>query len=79
MKKLIDVHSVRHDLPKQIRRTRALMRAELILEGKSTEDAKAISDRTHRRVYKAWIKQFADDHPELEDCARMVLKREGVL
>lgn len=79
MKKLIDVHTVRHDLPRQIRRTRTKLRAELALEGKSADQAKAICERTHTRVYKAWLKQFADDHPHLEDCARRVLKREGVL
>lgn len=82
MAKLMDVQRVMTELPRQIKRTRAKMVAELITEGKSTSEAKRISDATHRRVYKNWLCDFSEEHyhrPGLIDAAERTLKRIGVL
>ncbi len=77
---MIDVKRIMDDLPKQIRRTRAKMVAELLLEGKSTDEARQITEKAHKRAYKAWLRDFADQHrPGLVDAAERTLKREGVL
>ncbi|WP_425043977.1 hypothetical protein [Primorskyibacter sp. S87] len=70
---------LRHDLPRQIARTRATLIADALAEGASTTEARLQSDAAHRRVYKAWLREFADQNPRLATTARSILKLEGVL
>ncbi len=80
MKRLMDVKRIMTKLPIQVRRTKAQMIGELLVEGKSTSEARRISDATHKRVYRAWLRDFEDEHgPSLADAARRTLKRIGVL
>ncbi len=77
---MMDVQRIMTQLPKQVRRSRAQMVGELLAEGKSTEEAKRISDACHKRVYRAWLRDFTDEHgPSLADAAERTLKRIGVL
>ncbi|NOD87900.1 MULTISPECIES: hypothetical protein [unclassified Ruegeria] len=77
---MIDVKRIMDELPRKVRRTKAQMVGELIAEGKSTAEAKHISDAAHKRTYKAWLRDFEDQHgPGLADAARRTLKRIGVL
>ncbi len=79
---MMDVRRVMTELPRQIKRTRAKMVGELLLEGKSTAEAKRISDAAHKRTYKNWLREFSEEHyhrPGLIDAAERTLKREGVL
>ncbi|UWR04744.1 hypothetical protein K3740_08725 [Ruegeria conchae] len=77
---MIDVKRIMDELPRKVRKSRAKMVGELLVEGKSSAEANHLSDAAHKRAYRAWLRDFEDEHgPSLADAARRTLKRIGVL
>ncbi len=70
---------LRHDLPIQIRRTRARLRAEGVSEGLTVAEAERQSEKAHRSVYRTWLRTFSEEHPRLETTARAILRLQGVI